>query len=107
MAAHRVIRVARDEQWAGGTTSEQYVSDLHAAVEDDFTRIAIGRPEGSQPLVYVFADTERVAPERRRGAQTLPLVFVLYGVDTGVIITGYQVSRVEVVRVPLDLRWLK
>lgn len=31
LTAHRVARVAYDEQWATGTSSEQYVADLHAA----------------------------------------------------------------------------
>lgn len=103
---HLVWRVALDEQWGGGTTPEQYLADLRAAIGVGSARFGVGKPPGNRaPLLYVFADNP--VPQRRRGRHAETLVFVLYGVADGVIITGYMVSSVEAVRKADDFRWLR
>lgn len=103
---HLVRRIVLDEQWADGTTPEQYLADLRASIRDDSARFGVGKPSGnSAPLVYVFADN--LVPQRRRGRYAEPLMFVLYGVADDVIITGHMVSGMDTVRKAEDFRWLR
>lgn len=91
---------------AAGTTPERYLADLRAALRDGSARFGVGKPPGNRaPLVYVFADNP--VPHRRRGRRAEPLMFVLYGVADGVIITGHMVSSVDAVRKADDFRWLR
>lgn len=106
LVVHLVERIAYDEQWASGTTPEEYLEDLRAAIQDDSARFGIGRPAGSRaPLVYVFADN--VVPEERRGRKCLPVMFVLYGVGPDATIPGHQASSIDAVRKANDFRWLR
>lgn len=106
LVVHLVERIAYDEQWASGTTPEEYLEDLRAAIQDDSARFGIGRPAGSRaPLVYVFADN--VVPEERRGRKSLPVMFVLYGVGPDATIPGHQASSIDAVRKANDFRWLR
>ena len=103
---HLVCRIVLDEQWNDGTTPEQYLADLRAAVEDGSARFGAGKPPGNNaPLVYVFAGNP--VPQRRRGRRAEPSMFVLYGVADGVIITGHMVSGTDAVRKADDFRWLR
>jgi hypothetical protein len=102
---HLAQRVIVDGQWRDGTNAEEYVEDLRAAVRDPEARIGVGQPEGSQPLVYVLANNP--VPDDRRGAWPEALMFVLYGADSGVIITGYQASGMEAIDFPENVRWLR
>ncbi len=103
---HLVRRIVLDEQWTDGTTPEQYLADLRAAVEDGSARFGVGKPSGNDaPLVYVLADNP--VPHRRRGRRAEPSMFVLYGVADGVIITGHMVSGTDAVRKADDFRWLR
>lgn len=103
---HLVRHIVLDEQWSAGTTPEQYLEDLRAAIEDGSARFGVGKPQGnSAPLLYVFADNP--VPQRRRGRRAESLMFVLYGVTDGVIITGHMVSGTDAVRKAEGFRWLR
>lgn len=103
---HLVQRIVLDEQWADGTTPKQYLTDLRASINDSSARFGVGKPFGnSAPLVYVFADN--LVPQWRRGRRDESLMFVLYGVADGVIITGHMVSSTDAVRKADDFRWLR
>lgn len=103
---HLVRRIVLDEQWADGTTPEQYLTDLRASINDGSARFGVGKPSGNTaPLVYVFADN--LVPQWRRGRRDESLMFVLYGVADGVIITGHMVSGANAVRRADDFRWLR
>ncbi len=103
---HLVRRIVLDGQWSDGTTPERYLADLRAAVADGSTRFGVGKPAGNDaPLVYVFADNP--VPRERRGRRAEPMMFVLYGVANGVIITGHMVSGTDTVRKADDFRWLR
>lgn len=106
LVRHLVRRIVLDEQWADGTTPERYLADLRAAVTDGSARFGVGKPAGNAaPLVYVFADNP--VPQGRRGRRAEPMMFMLYGVADGVIITGHMVSGTDTVRKADDFRWLK
>lgn len=104
LISHLAQRVVVDQQWAESTTTQQYLDDLRAAARHPSARVAVGIPAGSAPLLYLFAPNE--IPEQRRGPKALPLLFVLYSTISGVIITGYQVSGLKMVRLPQGARWL-
>ena len=105
LISHLVQRVLIDRQWACGTTAHEYLEDLRAAARHPSARIAVGAPPGSGPLLYVFAPN--AMPRDRLGEKSLPRVFVLYGADAAAIITGYQASGMETVRLPSNTRWLR
>lgn len=103
---HLVRRIVLDEQWTDGTAPEEYLADLSASIQDGSARFGVGKPPGNRaPLVYVFADN--LVPPGRRGRRAESLMFVLYGVADGVIITGHMVSGTDAVRKADDFRWLR
>lgn len=103
---HLEVHAVNDEQWTEGTTVDQYVDDLRRAIRDPAARLALYIRRGGH-LAGVLAETARIIPTERLGAQALPLLFVVYSADRGIIVTGYQVSSLERVRLPEDVRWLK
>lgn len=105
LISHLAQRVLIDRQWAYGTAAHEYLEDLRDAVRHPSARIAVGAPPGSGPLLYVFAPN--AMPRDRLGEKSLPWVFVLYGTDAAAIITGYQASGMETVRLPSNTRWLR
>ncbi|CAN5821076.1 hypothetical protein BH20ACT11_BH20ACT11_11280 [soil metagenome] len=105
LRSHLVQRVLIDRQWADGTVAHEYLEDLRAAARHPSAKIAVGLPPGSGPLVYLFAPN--ATPPGRLGENSLPWVFVLYSTDADAIITGYQASGMETVRLPSNTRWLR
>lgn len=80
---HLIKRIVIEKQWAEGTTEEQYLTDLRRAVSSSAARLV------------VF--------ERRGGF----LMLVIYAADRGIIVSGYQFSSLETVRIPEEARWLR
>lgn len=105
LITHLLQRVLVDRQWREGATARQYLEDLRAAVRHPSARVAVGTPEGSEPLVYVFADNP--VPEDRRGTKPERFLFVLYATYIGAIITGYQTGDASATRLPENVRWLR
>lgn len=103
---HLVRRVLVDRQWFPGTTAEQYLADLRAAVREPTGRIVVYGRRGGH-LVAALATTASVLPRSRQGEASLPWMAVVYSADWGIIVTGYQVSAPEAVALPEDARWLK
>jgi hypothetical protein len=103
--SHLVQRVVRDRQWAAGTSGDEYLQDLHAAVRHPSARVGVGAPEGSEPLVYIVS--ENTVPEQRRGENEEALMFVLFGTGPAAIITGHQASSVDEIDLPENVRWLR
>lgn len=102
---HLAQRVVTDGQWAYGTTEAEYLEDLRAAVRHPSAQIGVGTPSGSEPLVYCLS--ENVVPEERRGENGEALMFVLYGIGSGAIITGHQASSMEAIDFAKNVRWLR
>jgi hypothetical protein len=103
--AHRQ-RHTDDEQWAEGVTAEQYIDDLRRAIGDPNARLAIYVRRGGH-MAAVLTDTDRVVAAARRGPDSVPLLFVAHSADRGIIVTGYQASRLDRIRLPEDVRWLR
>jgi hypothetical protein len=101
--AHLWKRVLVDEQWAGGTTVEEYLADLRASVFGERVQavIAVIRESPSAGVVAV-----NLTPAARRGPNAGPLVFVGYSVNGGMITTGYQTVDRAGIRLPRNARWL-
>ena len=102
---HMVKRIIVEGQWAYGTTTAQYLSDLRRAVRATETRISTYVRRGGY-IVGALSPTIAVIPPSHRGAGTLPLLLVIYSVDRGMIISGYQVSTIEQTGIPQEARWL-
>ena len=102
---HMVKRILVEGQWAYGTTTAQYLSDLRRAARARETRISVYVRRGGY-IVGALSPTIAVIPPSHRGARTLPLLLVVYSVDRGMIISGYQVSTIEQTGIPQEARWL-
>ncbi len=100
---HVVQRILIDRQWNEGVTEREYVSDLWRAVRSPEARVAVyARREGHM----VATLSANVVSMGRRGPKALPLLFVVYSADRGMIVSGYQVSSLQAVDVPGEALWL-
>ncbi len=103
---HLVKRVVLGQQWAAGTTADQYVEDLRRAALNPSARLAIYQRRGGH-IAAVVAPTDRVLPAERRGARPEPNLLVVYSADRGIILSGYQFSTLDKTGVPREARWLR
>jgi hypothetical protein len=104
LAVHLLTRVLLDQQWADVTTEADYLDDLRRAVRDAAARLAAYERRGGPMAASLAPNT---VPPIRRGVKSLPWLFVVYSADRGSIISAYQVSGLEEVRISGDIRWLK
>jgi hypothetical protein len=84
---HLVKRVVIEQQWAPGTTSDQYVEDLHRAVRDPQARLAV-YAYGSDFVASTLTSTARAVPSARFGARPERLILVIYSAVRGALTTG-------------------
>lgn len=103
---HLTKRVVIEEQWAAGTTADQYVADLRQAVRSPSARLALYMRR-SGAIAATVTPTDVVVPPERRGSQPQPQLLVLYSADRGIIISGYQFSILEQTGIPQEARWLR
>ena len=88
---HLVTRVFKDEQWVRGTTADEYQEDLSRAVRSPSARLALYTRRGGH-LAATISQVHEAVPVVRRGPKSLPFVLVVYSLERGAIITGYQCS---------------
>lgn len=100
---HLVQRVVVDEQWADGTTEQEYLDDLHAAAGDPGAQLVLYQRRGGA-IAAIFAPN--VVPAHRWGRHAEPWLFVVYAADHGTIISGYQVSGLQTLSIPGGAQWL-
>ncbi len=100
---HLARRVLIDRQWANGTTVDEYVSDLRYAASDPDARIVI-YDRGQGPIAGAFSPNR--VPVNRVGTMSLPWLYVVYSADRSSIVTGYQVSGLDVISVSGNPLWL-
>ena len=93
-------------QWHPATTEQQYSDDVRHAALDESARIAVYFRRGGH-LAAVIAQSGRILPAGRTGEKSLPLFFVVYSADRGIILTGYQASSPSTIALPGDAQWLK
>lgn len=105
LAYHLTKRVAIERQWAVGTTAEQYTDDLRRAIRAPSARLVVYERQGGH-LAATITPTSASVPAARRGPRALPWLLVIYSADRGIIVTGYQVSALETISMPQEVRWL-
>ncbi len=103
---HLVKRVRIERQWAVGTSMEEYLADLRAAVRHPLARLALYRERGGH-LAATSTPTVEVVPAARRGARPRDWLLVIYSADRGIMISGYQYSSLSTARIPGEAQWLK
>lgn len=103
---HLIKRVVIEKQWAEGTTEEQYLADLRRAASWVAARLVVFERRGGF-LAATITPTDLVISAARRGPRSLPAVLVIYAADRGIIVSGYQFSSLETVRIPEEARWLR
>lgn len=103
---HLIQRVVQDGQWVQGTTADQYLADLRRAVRIPGSRLTVYDRRGG-PIAATVTPTEQILPVNRRGGEALGHLLVIYAVDRGNIISGYQFSALEKTGIPKEARWLK
>lgn len=101
---HLVKRVLVDEQWAVGTTGEEYIADLRRAIRITGARLLVYR-RWDEHVAAVAAPNP--VPVARLGPKARALLYVVYSADRDIILTGYQVGSVDRIRLPEDARWLR
>jgi hypothetical protein len=88
---HLLKRVYIERQWPIGTTTADYLDDLHQAVKRHAVRIWTYRYY-AEPYIAILA------PSHRQDAPSpQPFIFVAYNPRYGVITTGYQASGPEAI----------
>lgn len=95
-----------EQQWAEQMTEGEYLADLRRAIQDLAARLVVYARRGGN-LSAVLAETSRVVPGDHRGQNALPLTFVVYSADRGILLTGYQASVVSEIAIPEAAQWLK
>jgi hypothetical protein len=103
---HLVKRVVIEEQWAVGTTAEQYVADLRRGAMHSQARLAVMLHRGEY-LALVVAPTANAVPAERLGPQWQPDLLVVCSVEHGMLRTGYQFSTLNRIDDPPEVRWLR
>jgi hypothetical protein len=102
---HLTKRTVGEQQWADGTTAADYLDDLRRAVLSPTARfLAYARRGGD--LAACFAPTSAILPPERRGIRQEENLLVVYSVDRGLLLTGYQFSALAATGVPEDALWL-
>jgi hypothetical protein len=103
---HLVKRVAIEEQWQWGTTLVRYLADLKRAVRDPTARLVVYERRGDF-VAATITPTSRIIPAARLGLDALPQVLVVYSANSGMIVTGYQFSTLDQIRIPGEAQWLR
>jgi hypothetical protein len=107
LALHFIQHVEVEKQWATGTTINAYTDSLHRAVRDPEVRIALYRQWGMRDIAAAIVPTKRVLDSGQMGSGALPNILVVYRADRGMLISGYQFSTMDTVRIPRDAVWLR
>lgn len=94
-----------ERQWTSATSAQDYLDDLRRAVRLTTARFIAYRRRGGYIACVVSATTD-VVEASRRGAAALPLLLIVYAIDRGIIISGYQVSSIEQTGIPGEAQWL-
>lgn len=105
LSYHLVVRIAGDRQWTATTDRDSYLADLRRAAGIEHADIALSYLRGGN-IVLAAAPTHEAVPESRRGPGSLPLTVVVYSADRGLLLTGYQASSLDKIRIAEDALWL-
>jgi len=92
--------------WAEHTTEDVYLADLRRGIQSPDARLLLYTRRGGH-IAAVLAGTAQALPRCHLGAQWLPLLFVVYSADRGIIVSGYQTRVLTDIAVPEGARWLR
>lgn len=104
LTAHAAKRVLAEEQWAPGTTPQQYLADLRAAAAHPQARVVQYERDGQQFIGILAPNT---VPDERRGESPEAHVYVVYSETHGTILSGYMASGPEALKIGENPRWIK
>lgn len=107
LSLHLFRRVMEDNQWVVGTTAEAYVQSLQRAARDTRNRLVLYRHWQARDLAAVIVPTTNALFPEQLGTKAEPNLFVLYLAHRGILISGYQFSSMETIRIPGDALWLR
>lgn len=82
------------------------MDDLRQAVRDPRSKVVVYNRR-SGPIAATVTPTDNILPTTRRGSRALANLLVIYAVDRGTIITGYQFSARDKAGIPQEARWLR
>jgi hypothetical protein len=106
LEVHLVKRVVVEEQWAFGTTMDEYLADLRSAILHDRASLLVY--ERTNDLVAAtMTPTDDVVPASRRGVNSEPNMLVVYSARHGSVLSAYMFSTVERLDLPEAIRWLR
>jgi len=103
---HLIKRVAIEQQWADGTTGDDYLQDLRRAIRDTEAHLTVYSRRGGV-VAAIIVPTARILPPERCGDRPEQSIIVIYSTDRGRIISGYQFSSLAVTGIPQEARWLR
>ncbi|MCL5957850.1 MAG: hypothetical protein M1358_00785 [Chloroflexi bacterium] len=104
ITAHLAKRVLAEGQWSRDTTLDQYLADLRSVLDDPKLRKAVYQSKDGRTLLGLLGQNR--LPRERLGDSSESFIWVLYSADYGTIVSGYQVSGVNRITLPKDVRWL-
>ncbi|MDQ6905284.1 MAG: hypothetical protein M3176_00500 [Chloroflexota bacterium] len=107
LTLHLFRRVMGDSQWAAGTMAEDYVQSLQRAARDSRNRLVLYRQWYDRDLAAVIVPTGNVLAPKQIGTKPEPNLLVLYLANRGILISGYQFSSMDTIRIPGDALWLR
>lgn len=103
---HLAKRVIEEEQWAVGTTADEYLNDLRRSVLHPAASVLVyARANGL--VAATISPTDDVVPADRRGVNALPSLLVIYSARHGNVRTGYMFSALTKLNLPEGIRWLR
>ena len=94
---HLLERIHLDRQWSSDTSKDEYVADLHRAVQNPVVEIWTYRYFG-RPYAGFIAPSQT-----RKSTDTERFLFVAYSPQFGTLTTGYRTSGWENV---VDVNWV-
>ena len=89
--AHLLKRIYYDQQWPKDTTIDEFVADLHLAIQHRDVRVWTYEYFGD-PCIGLLAPSHIQGTPGDR-----PLIFVVYNAQYGTLTTGYQASGPETI----------
>lgn len=104
MRLHLQKRI-RDLQWTADATVEDYRQDL-ARMAQGATQLAVYRRRGGA-MAALFSLTIAVIPRERLGSRAEDQCILVYSIDRGRLVTGYQFSTPSQLALPEDMKWLQ
>ena len=103
---HLVKRVVDEEQWAVGTTADEYLNELRAAVLHPHAHIMVYERAGDL-VAATISPTDEVVPASHQGVNAEPNLLVVASARHGSVLSGYMFSVIEKLNLPERIRWLR